>query len=433
MDRHVRSAGWTARVVVFAVTVGLLGACSSSSREPDHAAAAARPGGQPTPTVGFDGQTIRLGELTALTGPERYVGLSVTAGSLAYFDALNTEKGGIAGKYKVYVDVHDTGGDVQPALQAFASMQTDDVLLAQLLGEDVVTNVLPSVRLAQMMAAPVLSGVSFRQDELLPIGVPVEEQAANALQWWTAKRAHPGRVCSLAQDSSLGDAANNGLSIAARDAHVTLGARVALPATAAPIGDLDVPLGRLRAAGCKAVVLMSEPAAAIEVLEHASAAQLDVQWIALSTAWTSALKTSPVIDYLRSHLVVVTEGPSWGDGSVPALREMQRIRVDYAPSSSPDSWFRYGYLQAEAVTALLEKAVARGDLSREGNLRASRVLGKVSFGGIAGSYEYGNAVDRVAPSTSSISRVDPDAPDGLTVETKAVEAPGSAHMLDPGD
>jgi hypothetical protein len=423
----------TTRALALVVALSIVGACSSSSTEPDHAAAKRAPGRPPVPTVGFDGQTIRVGELTALTGDERYAGLAVTAGSTAFFDRLNTELGGIAGKYKVFVDVQDTGGDEGRALRAYGSMQQDDVLLAQLLGEDVVNRVLPSVALDRMVAAPALSGASVRNEAVLPIGVPVEEQSANALHWWETGRAHPGRLCSLVQKSSLGGAAHTGLRVASAAAHLTLGPEVDLPAPAEPVGDLDVPLGQLRDAGCQAVVLMAEPAQATQVLAQASAAKLDLQWIALSASWTSTLKTSAVIDYLRSHLVVVTEGPSWGDGSVPALREMDRIRVTYSPASPPDSWFRYGYLQAEAVTALLEKAVARGDLSRDGISAALRSLGKVSFGGIAGAYRYGRGVDRVAPSVSSISRVDPDAPDGLTVVDRSVESPSSAHLLDPGD
>ena len=44
---------------------------------------------------------------------------------------------------------------------------------------------------------------------------------------------------------------------------------------------------------------------------------------------------------------------------------MEQVK-EFKPDQQPDYYFSFGYLQGIAMTALLEKAVELGDLSREG-------------------------------------------------------------------
>ena len=71
---------------------------------------------------------------------------------------------------------------------------------------------------------------------------------------------------------------------------------------------------------------------------------------------------------------------------------MRKMLVDIAahrPDQRPDIYFAAGYAQAKAVTALLEAAVAGGDLSRAGIVAAQRRLGTVDLEGLFGNYGYG--------------------------------------------
>jgi len=85
----------------------------------------------------------------------------------------------------------------------------------------------------------------------------------------------------------------------------------------------------------------------------------------------------------------------------------------YAPDLEPDYYFSFGYNQARAMTAVLEKAVELGDLSRAGILKASNSLGTVSFEGLSGDYKYGKAETRNPPRSSTVFAVDPSKPFGL--------------------
>src|SRR3712207_4788454 len=95
------------------------------------------------------------------------------------------------------------------------------------------------------------------------------------------------------------------------------------------------------------------------------------------------------------------------------MAEMVKNVEELRPKQEPDYYFAFGYNQARAMTALLEKAVELGDLSKEGLLEASRQLGTVSFDGLTGDYAYGPAEERNPPRTSTIFEVDPKKPFGL--------------------
>jgi ABC-type branched-subunit amino acid transport system substrate-binding protein len=116
---------------------------------------------------------------------------------------------------------------------------------------------------------------------------------------------------------------------------------------------------------------------------------------------------------MQQSVLIVSEGTEWGDDSVPGMTQMVKDATQYAPDQEPDYYFAFGYNQARAMTAVLEKAVELGDLSREGILRASNELDTVTFDGLTGDYQYGPAADRNPPRSSTIFGVDPSKPFGL--------------------
>lgn len=419
MRRH-RSLRRAAPGVVLALALATAGACSSSREEPAKSQDRA-PVGLPTPVPGFDGVTIRLGVLTAATGPESLIGFPLTAGTKAYFDYVNTELGGIGGKYKVEFDAQDVGAGAPAALGAYAAVKDDTVMIASALGTAVTSSLLPELRKDGGLAAPALVDVTT-DPNLFPVGVPVGVQAINAIHWYVAAHGRADTVCSLVQADAYGVAGADGLAAAAKALDVELGVSAALPAPPAPGGDLSAQIRQLTEGTCDAVVLIATPSVAAAALTQASAASFAPQWIGLSASWTSTLATSPIAPYLEEHLTVLTNGPEYGDGSVDGMLELVRIKAAYAPSAAPDPWFTVGFVQAAAVTALLDRAVARSDLSHAGILAAGTSL-RVSFDGLAGSMTYGPDGRRTLPTASAVAKVDPTIPYGLTLVAPKVESP----------
>jgi hypothetical protein len=147
----------------------------------------------------------------------------------------------------------------------------------------------------------------------------------------------------------------------------------------------------------------------------AKAAQLQFapQWVGQSPSYIGAFAASPLKDYLAAHFLVVGEGTEWGDTSVPGMADMVSRLQKYDPAQAPDYYFGFGYNEARAVTALLEKAVQLGDLSRQGIVNALNKLGTVSFDGLTGDYTYASPAQRVFPRASTIFKVNPAKPVGL--------------------
>jgi ABC-type branched-subunit amino acid transport system substrate-binding protein len=422
------------RPLVLALALALTtAACGGSGDDDDDEGSTddtTETGGAPANVPGFDGTTIRLGVVTPTSGPVAQIGNPLTAGNKAYFDYINTEEGGIGGKYKIELDIRDSGYDPTKAVQEYASVKDQTVMLAQLLGTPIVNAVLEQLIEDDVMAAPAsLDSFWVREPNLLPVGGPYQIQAINALNWYVTEGDGEGKqVCSLIQDDPYGEAGQAGLDFAAEELDIDLAEPVRFPAPPSPPGDFSSQIDQLKGEGCEMVFLVATPSSTAPALTKAAQSQFAPQWIGQSPTWIGALGQSALAPYLQANFLVASEGTEYGDTSVPGMAELIRIRETYAPSQAPDVYFNFGYLQAKAVTALLEKAVEMGDLSREGILAASEELGTIDFDGLTGDYEYGPAEDRVPPVRSTIFKVDPANPTGLSVLVKDIEAPFAADF-----
>src|SRR5215217_5912023 len=95
------------RIVCVAAALALA-ATGCGGAADDSSSSGGGEGGGPRTGPGFDGKTITLGVLTPLSGPVAVIGNPLTAGNQVYFDYVNKEKGGIAGKYQIELEQADT-------------------------------------------------------------------------------------------------------------------------------------------------------------------------------------------------------------------------------------------------------------------------------------------------------------------------------------
>ena len=411
--------------LLFALTL-VTAACGGSSDDDDEttdtteATDGGEPAGEPEAVPGFDGTTIKLGVITPTSGTVALIGNPLTAGNQAYFDYVNEELGGIAGKYKVELVIRDSGYDPTKAAQEYAAIKGDVVMLAQLLGTPIVNAVLEQLIDDGMVAQPAsLDSFWVNEPNLLPIGGPYQIQAINALNWYVTDGGGEGKVvCSLIQDDPYGEAGQEGLDFAAEELGIDIAVTARFPAPPAT-ADFTAPIGQLQGEGCEMVFLVATPTSTGGALGKSVEVGFTPQWIGQSPTWIGALGASPLAPYLQENFLVASEGPNYGDTSVPGMTELMRIKDTYAPDQAPDVYFNFGYNEAQAVHALLEKAVELGDLSRDGILAALADLGTVTFDGLLGDYTYGET--RTPPTTTTLFRVDPASPIGLSAVEGAIE------------
>ena len=400
------------RVFKGALAIGLtlvLAACGGAGQDDDSSGGSA---GAPGTTTGFDGKTIKLGVLTPLTGTVAVIGQPLTAGNEVFFKALNA-KGGVAGKYKVELVQEDTQYKTDVAVQKYNKIKGDVVAFTQVLGTAPTLAVLPQLKTDKILAAPAsLDALWVREENLLPVGAPYQVQAINAMDYYLSDGggSKSDTICTMIQDDVYGEAGQQGIDFAAKKYGFTVANTQKFK-----VGTENYAgqVGALAGAGCKMVFLVATPSDAAKIWGTAAQARFAPQWIGQSPSYTGALAKSAVAPYMQQSVLIVAEGTEWGDDSVPGMKAMVDGATKYAPDQEPDYYFAFGYNQARAMTAVLEKAVDLGDLSRAGILKASKELGTVSFEGLSGDYKYGPAETRNPPRTSTIFAVDPTKPFGL--------------------
>ena len=363
---------------------------------------------------GFDpvGKTIHVGVITPLTGPVAAIGKPLTAGNEVWFKYLNQEKGGIAGKYQVVLDEEDSQYVPQNAVQAYQKIKGNEVVIAQLLGTPVTKAVLPLLKQDNVVAQPAsLDADWVPEQNLVPLGGPYQIQMINAADY-IAKDAglKSKKWCDAIQDDAYGQAGQAGLQFGAQAQGVSIASVAKFPAANA---DFTPQVQQLKSAGCEVVFLTSVPSDTAKFMAKAAQLQFAPQWVGQSPSYIGALAASPLKDYLAAHFLVVGEGTEWGDTSVPGMADMVSRLQKYDPAQAPDYYFGFGYNEARAVTALLEKAVQLGDLSRQGIVNALNRLGTVSFDGLTGDYTYATPAQRVFPRSSTMFKVNPAKPVGL--------------------
>ena len=361
---------------------------------------------------GFDGTTINVGVISDLSGPVAIIGKPLTAGGQVYYDYINSQ-GGVAGQYLIETVEVDHQYNPATAVQVYNQVKDDVVIIGQLLGTPITNAVLESLKEDGLVAAPAsLDAFWVREQNLLPIGGPYQIQAINGSDWWINEGG--GSVdqvyCSFIQDDPYGEAGQEGIDFAADNLGFTV---TEIARYVSGDTDFSAQIQQLQGAGCEVVFLVSTPSITGGALGTAAAGGYAPQWIGISPTWINALAGSALAPYLQANFVIVAEGSTWGDDSVPGMATLIERLEEFAPDQEPDYYFTFGYLQAHAVVQVLEAAVASGDLSREGIIEAMNSLGTVSFEGLGGDYFYGTPDERIPSTENTIFAVNPEVPNGV--------------------
>jgi basic membrane protein A len=367
--------------------------------------------GDPEVTAGFDGTTIKIGIINDSSGPAAIIGKPLQAGVATYYEWVNSQ-GGIAGKYPVELVEADSTYNPSVAVQAYNDMKDDIAIVGNLFGTPVVTALLESLNEDGLMAVPAsLDSAWVRESNLIPWGAPYQVQVINGIDWWLNEGGGSTDqvYCSLIQDDPYGEAGQAGLEWIAPKAGITITETARYVSGDA---DFSAQIGQLQGSGCEVVWLTALPSAVGGIGGAAAGAGFAPTWIGQSPVWINVFAASALAPYLQENLVIIGEGGTWGDTSMPGAVAMMERMATYAPDQEPDYYFAAGYVMAMASAGALEQAVANGDLSREGILQASTQM-SVDYEGLSGDYQYGQVDERQPATANTIFRVNPEVPNGV--------------------
>ena len=411
MRKNFRRLLWMLAATSLAVGVALpsAGASVSNAKTP--------------PSVpGFDGKTIKLGVLTPLSGIASVIGKPLTNGNKTYWDAINA-KGGVGGKYKVQLSQQDSQYDVATALQGYDQIKGDVVAFQQVLGTQIMQAVLQRLKADRLTAAPAtLDSLWVKVAQLVPIGAPYQVLAANGMDYYINKGGGKGKkICALAQDDLYGAAGLQGLSFAAKQLKFT----VATTARFATGSDVSAQVGQLADAKCEAVLLVSLPNDTLSIVTKMIGRNFTPQVLGLAPTWLSGFEANPDQGaFYAQHFLLLSEGPAWGDATVPGMKKMLADVQQFAPSQKPDQYFAFGYAQSWAMDQVLEQAVKNGDLSTAGIQKAVNQVGSLKFQNLTGDYLYGSSAgSRNPPRDTTIFKIVNGQPIGLSVLVPSFVSP----------
>ncbi|MHB1329428.1 MAG: ABC transporter substrate-binding protein [Gemmatimonadales bacterium] len=376
-------------------------------------------------TPGVVGDTIVIGALTPLSDPVAVIGKPLLAGLTTYFARINQEQGGVGGRYIVKILAEDIQY-VNPSTgaQKYQKIKDQVAMFGLVLGTDQVNGILPLLAEDSMLAVPTTFDAEWVRDErLLPWGSPYQLQAINGVAYaLTEGGAMGATVCTMTLATGYGQAVVEGVEYLAQ----AMNFPIAVKATFRQDDqDFVAPITQLRNAGCGVVMLGSLPSVTGKVLGAAAQVGFAPRWVATSPSWHQALAASPLRDYLVANYWSSWDGVSLSDTSEAGVRTMLAAQAAHAPEQAPDFYYYAGYVMAYPLHAMLERAVAAGDLSRAGLIAASQVPDTVLSDGIIGPWVYGSVADRNPPRSATIFRIDPADPLGLQVVRRGFSAPAA--------
>src|SRR5438093_11683494 len=251
----------------------------------------------PTPgpiktAIGVGGQTIKLGELTPLTGTVAIIGKPLTRGHEVYFQYVNDVLGGVGKnlpkeqRYKVELVTLDTQYLPDVHVQQYNAVKEKVAIIAQSLGTPQTKAILQQIRDDKIVTgAASLSADWFKEKYVVANGAPYIAQVANAMQYLKDKGVTP-KLGLIYQDDDYGAEGVAGIDYAAKALGFTVVARASYKPTDT---EFTAQVNTMKQAGVDHVILTTTPTPTGRILGAAAALQYAPRWIGNSPAWIGAL------------------------------------------------------------------------------------------------------------------------------------------------
>ncbi len=387
----------------------------------------------PARAPGFDGKTLKIGILSTTVHPIwGTIGKALKAGLEARVATIN-RRGGIGGRYRIELVFAETNYD--PGQTATQLNATKDVVAgyAQILGTPNVEAVEPILKQFQLVDSPASQEARWATSpNLLPIGNNYQVQAINGISYFLEQSAltNPGsrpRICAASVATSFGDAGNEGFRFAQERLGFEAGPVISVGATDTSMATYSA---QLRNAGCAAVMVTVGPAQTLGLVVSGRQQGFSPRWIIMGASFSEKIIVPLTGPLFEQGAWVVGDGTQWGDASVigmPTVRN-ELIAADHRFwTENPDVGLTYGYVQGRVIEAVLEKAVALGDLSHQGLLKASRQIGVVDTLGLTSPIDYSQAA-RLANGRTTIFAVDASYQNAIKVLSRDYTSPtGQAY------
>ena len=394
------------------VCVMVLTGCASSSPSSNGSGNTLKAG----PGVDMTNKTITLGIISPYSGQVAApIGDPLALGVKVFFDHVN-DNGGING-FKVKFLEEDSQYNAQVAVQKYNQIHNQILMIADSLGTPPTEAINPLATADHMLvSAATLASSLARQKYIVLVGTPYRLQVENAFDYVvnTLNIKNPATGI-IYQNDEYGQDGLTGYN----EAKTAYQLNDVAQASYAPTDkDFTSQVSLMKAKGAKYVFLSALPLVTATIVGTAAKLGYFPQFILQSPAWANGLLAVPQLKPLLTKLWVVGQGATWGDTSKPGMAQLIQDVQKYAPTQQPDGYFEFGYAESYITYAILKKAMANNDITRDGLFNAFNSLGSVDVGGLYPSVTYGSSPDQRVPTRDNVVfQIDPTQPNDVKALT----------------
>jgi len=369
------------------------------------------------PCPGSDNQDrgcIYLGVLSDLTeGPFRALAVPLTEGQKAFWERVNSGDG-IGGRYDVNITTYtrDNKYNPQEHVAKLREILPNVLALAQSLGTPMTIAGKDLMDENDLVAVPASwwSGWSF-EDLVIESGHNYCFEAMNGLDWFAEEYAKPDAIMAVHYPGDYGGDSAAGVAkwAEANDVDFPSGNNVqTLPNAQA--GNQDQAVGAILRVRPDVVVLATGPAEAAEIIGKTAAQGFEGRFVGAGPTYNPAVLQSEAAPAINSLYNFTGPWAPWG-ADTGAHKAMEEAVGDELPANEG---FTSGWIWSYPMKALLEKAVADGELTRA-SLRENIDQITVDYEGALPRRNYSGDADNLAFRESVIGKPDEEAPLGSSL------------------
>lgn len=316
---------------------------------------------------------IYLGVITTLSGPFQTIGIPATQAQQAFWRRVN-QQGGIGG-YDIDVTTYTRDSKYDPAAhqRIFREIKGKVLALAQTAGSPTTAAILEDLRASKVVAVPSswTSAWEF-EDVILESGTSYCLEAMNSVDY-AADALKAKSVKAVHYEGDYGADAAAGVEVAARQRHLDYSHATTRPGASEQRPTVDAIVKDKP----DLVILTTGPDEAAAIVGQAVKRGYKGRFIGTSPSWHKKLLRGPAGAALRERFLQSAPWKPYAADS-PGHSAMRQALGDVAPDDSYTS----GWAGSYPLKAVLARAAANQDLTREGVLAAVRQVTRINYEGI---------------------------------------------------
>ena len=335
---------------------------------------------------GFDEATgtISLGALAAITGPIAGIGQALLDGHQVYWNGVNAN-GGVAGMYPIDLVVKDNAYNPETNVLVYNESKDSVLGFSSAIGTPTTATIYEDAAAANILVAAgsLASQWALTDNVLLNLAAGTYfAQFANSVYWASAV-ADPAIITAdsvigiIYQADDYGQDCLNGFDFGLTNT----GFGRAYEATyAAGDTDFSAQIAGAQAAGVDVLYVCTLPSSLAGMLGTAAALTYSPTVFGSSPSYNPVLpgalgggdEAAGLALFGSFPYYGLGAGPAWEDDT-PGMIALRSDRETYGadvPDEEINAFYYFGYAQAQTFHAILEAAVANGDITRAGLLAA---------------------------------------------------------------